>query len=95
MDNGKIIEQGKPQTLIQKHFSGALIRLPRGSISQIETLPFDKVQVNEQLIEITSIHVDRDLNRLLSLNISLDGLYIHNPNLDDLFLKLTGHQLRS
>jgi ABC-2 type transport system ATP-binding protein len=95
MDNGKIIEQGKPQTLIQKHFSGALIRLPRGSISQIETLPFDKVQVNEQLIEITSNHVDRDLNRLLSLNISLDGLYIHNPNLDDLFLKLTGHQLRS
>jgi ABC-2 type transport system ATP-binding protein len=95
MDHGKIIEQGAPETLIQKHFDGSLIRLPQSSITQIEALPFEKVRLINQHVEIVSNHIDRDLNQLLSMNISLDGLYIHNPNLDDLFLKLTGHQLRS
>ncbi len=95
MDHGKIIEQGAPESLIKKHFDGSLIRLPQSSIQNLESLPFEKVRSINQYIEITSNQVDRDLNQLLSINISLEGLYIHNPNLDDLFLKLTGHQLRS
>ncbi len=93
MDGGNIIEQGAPDALLKKHFSGSLIRLPKQQLDQTE-LPFENVVTSDQHIEIVSNQVDKDLKTLMSLNISLEGLYIHNPNLDDLFLKLTGHELR-
>ncbi|MCO7226811.1 ABC transporter ATP-binding protein [Pleionea sp. CnH1-48] len=93
MDHGKIIEQGSPESLLQKHFSGALIRIPKANIAS--PLPFEQIREYGDTLEINSSHIDQDLKRLIDLNVSLEGLYIHNPNLDDLFLKLTGHELRA
>jgi len=51
-------------------------------------------QVNEQQVEITTTDVEATIALLLAKNISLSGLHVKSPNLDDLFLKLTGHSLR-
>ncbi len=95
MDHGEIIESGSPSELIKQHFVGSFIRLPVESINETVKLPFAHISRQPDYIEIISTQVDSDLKTLLSLQISLDGLYIHNPNLDDLFLKLTGHELRA
>ncbi len=95
MDHGEIIELGQPSALIKQHFEGSFIRLPVESIHETVTLPFASISRQPDYVEIISTQVDSDLKTLLSLQVSLDGLYIHNPNLDDLFLKLTGHELRA
>ena len=51
-------------------------------------------RVNNQ-IEVLTSDVDKSIKLLLENNISLDGLQVRAPNLEDLFIKLTGHQLRS
>jgi ABC-2 type transport system ATP-binding protein len=92
MDVGKIIARGKPKQLLSKHFNGVIVKLPQDNISAKE-LPFETAEDGEWL-SFNSASVDSDLRQLMDLNISLEGLSIHRPNLNDLFLKLTGNQLR-
>ncbi len=44
--------------------------------------------------EITSSNLDNTLRGLLAEGIDLTGLSIHKPDLEDLFIKLTGSSLR-
>lgn len=94
MDKGKIIEEGTPHALLQKHFKEVFIYLP-------------KVQVNHELIkqkgwttladrvEISTANVESTLAFLMKHHVTLDGLHVKSANLDDLFLKLTGHSLQA
>ena len=45
-------------------------------------------------VEITTQQVEETISLLISEQVSLEGLQVKSPNLDDLFLKLTGHSLR-
>jgi ABC-2 type transport system ATP-binding protein len=45
--------------------------------------------------EISTTELDKTMQGLFGAKINLDGLSIHKPNLEDLFLKLTGTSLRS
>ncbi|WP_144391669.1 ABC transporter ATP-binding protein [Pleionea sediminis] len=95
IDNGKIIAQGVPSKLIEQNFDGSLIRLPITALNNDQELPFEKVVYHQEHFEIVTKNIDADLKKLLSSNVSLDGLHIHTPNLEDLFIKLTGHELRA
>ncbi|MCT6699070.1 MULTISPECIES: ABC transporter ATP-binding protein [unclassified Rheinheimera] len=92
MDKGRIIALDTPQALLNQHFSGALIRLPdRG---QQPDLPTDaSLSRSGGYLQISSPDIEKTLTMLLSQGISLEGLLIKSANLDDLFLKLTGHSL--
>jgi ABC-2 type transport system ATP-binding protein len=92
MDAGKIIARGKPEALLSEHFNGVIVKLPAQNL-KAETLPFETIEEGEWL-SFNSATVDSDLRKLMDLNISIEGLNIHRPNLNDLFLKLTGNQLR-
>lgn len=93
MDHGKVIERGTPRQLLNKHFKEVFIYLP------VEQVPEDLCQqlnwqVQEQQVEISTTDVEATIALLLAENVSLAGLHVKSPNLDDLFLKLTGHSLR-
>ncbi|OKY27715.1 MULTISPECIES: ABC transporter ATP-binding protein [Thalassotalea] len=93
MDKGKVIEQGTPDQLLSRHFKDVFINLP------IEDIDEHLVAENNWLIEgnkvvISTSTVEQTLAYLIKQNISLTGLHVKSPNLDDLFLKLTGHSLR-
>lgn len=93
MDHGKVIERGTPRQLLNKHFKEVFIYLP------VEQVPEDLCQqlnwqVQEQQVEISTADVEATIALLLAENVSLAGLHVKSPNLDDLFLKLTGHSLR-
>ena len=97
MDNGHIIARDSPYNLLADHFSGVLLCIPWKQNTRIPdgfTEP-RKDENGEEFIQIQSENVDETVNQLLRNGYSLNGLSIHKPNLEDLFLKLTGSRLRS
>lgn len=92
MDRGRIIERGSPRTLLTKHFRGALVHLPKANV-QGRALPGSYLEKDDG-IELMTEQVDATLQDLIARDIPLDGLRVQHANLEDLFLKLTGHALR-
>ena len=95
MDNGKIITQGSPDYLLRKQYKGLIIELPVGDItgdlSNIEHRVLDSLGI----VEIVSSDVSAALSALSLEVADLNHIKIRQPNLEDLFLDLTGHSLRA
>jgi len=95
MDTGKIIAQGSPEELLQKQYDGLIIELPisdlTDDLSGIEHTLYESLGI----IEVITTDVSESL-RLLTPHVSnLNQIKIRQPNLEDLFLDLTGHSLRA
>lgn len=94
MDHGKIIAQGSPAALVRRYCKGGTITLPRANVKvELEQLPFP-YQVNNDQIEIMVDQINYGLERLLAMNIDITEMMVHSPNLEDVFLHLTGRTLR-
>jgi len=95
MDRGKIIAQGEPAQLLRKQFSDVIVQLPKEDVDlSFSELPMDIIEDNEY-IQIRSLDVTETLRQLLALNINLAHLQIRARTLEDLFIELTGEQLRT
>lgn len=94
MDMGKIIAQGTPQQLLAEHFNSVIVQLPYSAIEGLQSpLPVALVKIGND-ITIETQNVKNTIEILAQHNIALDNIKIRDHTLDDLFLKLTGHQLR-
>jgi ABC-2 type transport system ATP-binding protein len=95
MDAGKIMLQGEPDKLLQDRYQGLIIELPiedlTGDMGSIE----HRVIENLGIVEITSSDVNQSLSDLSTCATNLNRIKIRQPNLEDLFLDLTGHVLRA
>jgi ABC-2 type transport system ATP-binding protein len=95
MDAGKIIARGSPDDLLRSRYEGLIIELPledvAGSLEGIDHVVYE----NQGIVEIVSTDVSRSLEALASRVVNLNRIRIRQPNLEDLFLDLTGHSLRS
>lgn len=94
MDKGKIIADGSPQDLLQKHFDHSYVCIDRQDFHCETNALSGSVEVREDGIAIATSAIEKTLSELVSLNVNLRSLRVRNPSLDDLFLKLTGHHLR-
>lgn len=94
MDQGKIIEAGTPHQLLSKHFNDVFIYLPQAQVSNELIKEYGWNELADR-VEITSKNVEQTLSLLMAKEVSLDGLHVKSANLDDLFLKLTGHSLQA
>ncbi|MBF0219159.1 MAG: ABC transporter ATP-binding protein [Gammaproteobacteria bacterium] len=92
MDAGKIILQGEPQGLLQQQFGEAVLQL-HSSVVQTKTLPLPYSEA-AGVITINSNDVSGTIRLLQQQGIALDALQIRRRTLEDLFIHLTGHQLR-
>ena len=94
MDHGKIIAQGSPKQLLATHFNDVILQLPETDLtSQLKTA--NMVHHRNGLVEITTHDINSTIEELMSLNISLTHMQVRSRNLDDLFLELTGKELRN
>lgn len=93
MDHGKIIEQGTPNNLLKKHFGHVFIYLPTTQVPN-DLIAEHRWQVINDNVEIVSENVESTLSMLIAKQVPLAQLQVKSANLDDLFLKLTGHSLR-
>lgn len=94
MDHGLIIARGSPDGLLQEHFGDVILELPvRDLENRIEGFPYVLLQKNE-LVEITTPDVGGAISELEKRGVPLSRLRIRERTLDDLFLELTGKDLR-
>lgn len=94
MDHGKIIAQGSPSELIDKYCEGGILSLPRSNVRDyLDELPYTYREVNGR-VEIMPDKINTGIETLLAMHIDLAGMTMHSPNLEDVFLKLTGRTLR-
>ncbi|MGB5336063.1 MAG: ABC transporter ATP-binding protein [Woeseiaceae bacterium] len=95
MDNGKIVTQGSPDALLREHYDGLIIELPisdiTGNLDRIEHTVYE----NLGIVEVVTADVSRSLQQLSPEVRNLNHIKIRQPNLEDLFLDLTGHTLRA
>jgi ABC-2 type transport system ATP-binding protein len=94
IDRGRIIARGAPDQLIARHASGVGIVLEHGVLEKAEgRIPYETTPKGSHVI----VHVE-DMNQgvetLIRLGVDLTGMNVHVPNLETVFLKLTGRTLR-
>lgn len=94
MDHGKIIAQGTPKTLLEEHFNDVILQLPEDELQNFD-LSALTTHKNNGHIEIKTCDVNEIISKLIENNVSLSKLQIRPRTLDDLFLELTGKDLRA
>ncbi|HEY8509687.1 MAG TPA: ABC transporter ATP-binding protein [Steroidobacteraceae bacterium] len=95
MDGGRIIAQGPPRRLLREHFAEVLLELPRQEFPEsARQLPLRVIEAGDR-VEITTDDLDGTLRMLMDARVLLTDLRIRPPNLEDLFLELTGKALRA
>lgn len=94
MDHGKIIAQGTPKALLEENFNDVILQLPETELKNLDLSHFTTHKRNGH-IEITTCDVNEVVSILIENNISLSKLQIRARTLDDLFLELTGKELRT
>jgi ABC-2 type transport system ATP-binding protein len=95
MDHGHIIAEGPPASLLAKHFHDVILQLPKSDFSVPPgELGIEVIDAGEN-VEISTADVDGMLQRLIEKKVSLTRLQIRARTLEDLFLELTGKELRA
>ncbi|HEC16622.1 MAG TPA: ABC transporter ATP-binding protein [Sedimenticola sp.] len=95
MDHGRIIAQGTPARLLAKHFGDVVLRLPREDFGGNDDRLAATVLERGDAVEILSGDVNATIHRLVELDVPLARLRIRQRTLEDLFLELTGKELRT
>ena len=94
VDHGKIIIEGKPDQLLKRHFKASIIRLPQNGVAAEANLP-EGIRLVDRHYELFTDDVPAAIAQLERAGFSLADCQIGAPTLENLFLKLTGHALRS
>jgi ABC-2 type transport system ATP-binding protein len=95
VDKGKIIAQGTPRALLEKHFNESIVRLPSDATDHLSDNPAMKIVNKNGWSEISTENVDVTIRELQEAGVSLGRMEIRKWNLEDLFIELTGKDLRS
>ncbi|MGD2186848.1 MAG: ABC transporter ATP-binding protein [Desulfobacterales bacterium] len=94
MDYGKIIAQGPPGELIRRHSRGITVVLPRKRYAlKANSFPLPVHEVKDT-IEIKTDDVNHCLEQLINHDVDLSDISVRSPNLETVFLNLTGRKLR-
>lgn len=94
MDHGHVIARGSPRQLLAENFSDSVLELPIAEVDGRDLGELSLVRRSDR-VEIMSADVNDTVRRLLSAGLSLAQLKIRPRTLEDLFLQLTGTELRA
>jgi ABC-2 type transport system ATP-binding protein len=95
MDRGRIIAQGTPELLLKEHFGDVVLQFPADEVNgKLEGL---KLCTTKQAgwCEIQTHDIDGTIKTLMERNVSLNRMNMRSWSLEDLFIALTGKDLRS
>jgi ABC-2 type transport system ATP-binding protein len=94
MDRGRFIARGTPEQLLREHFGTVILQFPREDAEgRLDGLPEPVVRRDGE-IEVQTNDVDRTVKLLLERRVSLSRMKMRSWNLEDLFIALTGKDLR-
>ena len=94
MDRGRFIARGTPEQLLREHFGTVILQFPdEDAAGKLDGLPMPVVRTDSE-VEVQTNDVDRTVKMLLERGVSLSRMKMRNWNLEDLFIALTGKDLR-
>jgi ABC-2 type transport system ATP-binding protein len=94
MDQGKIIAHGSPNHLIDAHGGGLSIMLPKSEYSiAVEQMPYH-IKTTDGRFEIRIEDMNLVIGHMLKAGVDLTHMRVQTPNLETVFLNLTGRHLR-
>ncbi|KPK11735.1 MAG: ABC transporter ATP-binding protein [Acidithiobacillales bacterium SG8_45] len=94
MDHGKIIAEGTPDSLLAKHFNDVVVQLPAVDLPEdFDSKGMEVLRANGS-VEILTSDVNAAIEALMASHVSLKNLKVRQRTLEDLFLELTGKELR-
>lgn len=94
VDHGQVIAQGSPRQLLRKHFEDVVLELPLELLEGAEQWPFTLLE-RDGLAEILTGDVNGTVQVLVNAGVPLNELRIRPRTLEDLFLELTGKEIRT
>lgn len=94
MDHGRIIAEGSPETLLGEHFNETIIELSAEANEEIVRNQGLEYIRRGNTLEIHAPELERTIQALLAASAELSSLKVRQWNLEDLFIKLTGNELR-
>ncbi len=93
MDHGHIIARGTPKRLLAEHFNDSVLEIPLIELNgHAAALGFT---VMGETAELMTADVNASVRTLLDAGVSLAQLKIRPRTLEDLFIRLTGREMRS
>jgi ABC-2 type transport system ATP-binding protein len=94
MDRGRFIARGTPEQLLREHFGNVILQFPNGDVEgRLDGVPEHVVRRDGE-VEIQTSDVDRTVKLLLERGVPLSRMKMRSWNLEDLFIALTGKDLR-
>jgi len=94
MDRGRFIARGTPVQLLRDHFGNVILQFPKEDVEgRLDGIQAPVVRRDSE-IEIQTNDVDRTVKLLLERGVSLSRMKMRSWNLEDLFIALTGKDLR-
>ena len=95
MDHGRVIAHDAPDALLAAHFDDVVVQIHASDIPRdIGEREFQATYRNDSAHIVTG-DVNKTIEHLLHFDIPLDRLRIRARDLEDLFLELTGRELRA
>ncbi len=95
MDRGRIIARGSPEQLLKKHFGDIVLQLPEEDVNgKIDGLGLCTSR-KPGWCEIQTHDMDATVRALMDRGVSLNRMNMRSWSLEDLFIALTGKDLRS
>lgn len=99
MDHGEVLTEGKPRELIAEHLPPQVIeaRIRADGVEPFERLASQPGHTLVRSAERVSVYVENGMNALEELSadgVDTDRAFVRPTNLEDVFLELTGRQLR-
>lgn len=95
MDHGNFIAEGPPSELLQKHCKTTTVAIQnRVGDDRLKGFEAGQIKRGNATLEIETTDINVCLAELLDRGLDLKGVSVRSQNLEDLFLKLTGHGLR-
>ena len=95
MDHGRVIAHDAPDALLAAHFDDVVVQIHEADIPrELGEREFQATYRNDSAHIVTG-DVNQTIERLLAFDVPLDRLRIRARDLEDLFLELTGKELRA
>lgn len=94
VDQGCMIAEGSPAQLITRYCNTNTVTLPLSAIqNKLPDLDIE-FSLHGNSVAIRSRNVEETLRKLMAANIELKEMVVDSPDLEDVFLYLTGRKLR-
>lgn len=95
MDYGKLIDIDTPDSLLSRHGQGTTIYIRTDDPGKFMQAVTCRSYIVENGLEVHTDSLNSCIQNLAAAGGDLSGMTVRTPNLEDVFLKLTGHTLRA